>query len=60
MKKLDHKQLREFTNARFVLRVADVDDLTIAIIAAVLDNAEEAFDTLADINETAFLLAANQ
>ncbi len=39
-------------------RVTDVDDLTIAATIFVLNDAEQRFDTVADIGEAALLFAA--
>lgn len=45
-------------DARFVIRVADVNDLPVAAAVFVLDDAEQRFDTVADVGEAALLLAA--
>jgi hypothetical protein len=44
--------------ARFVFRITDVDDLPIAAAIFVFDNAEQRFDTVADVGEATLLLTA--
>ena len=52
------EDLRQFADARFVVRIPDVDDLAVAEVTLVLDDAEEAFDAVCDMREAAFLRAA--
>jgi hypothetical protein len=45
------QHFRQLFDARFVFRVTDVDDLPVAAAVFVLDDAEQRFDTVADIGE---------
>jgi hypothetical protein len=42
----------------FIVRVADVEDPSVAAVAPVFDDAEQAFDAVLDVGEAALLLAA--
>jgi hypothetical protein len=53
--KAGQQHLSQFANARFVVRVTDVDDFTVAAVIFVFDDAEQRFDTVADIRKAAFL-----
>ncbi|OMP10892.1 hypothetical protein COLO4_04188, partial [Corchorus olitorius] len=52
------QHLRQLFDARFVIRVTDVDDLPVAAAVFVLDDAEQRFDTVADVSKAALLLTA--
>jgi len=47
--------LRHVFDAGFVIWVTNVDDLTIALVVAVFNNAEQGFDAVLNIGETTFL-----
>ncbi|MNP66544.1 hypothetical protein D3C76_1622710 [compost metagenome] len=49
------QHFRQLTNTGFVGRVADVDDLTIALTVAVFNNAVQRFNTIVDIGKATFL-----
>src|SRR5439155_8699950 len=53
-----HQHLGQFPNAGFVARVANVEDLAVASVIAVFDDAKEALDAVGDIGEAALLVAA--
>ncbi|MFU0781466.1 MAG: hypothetical protein ACFWT4_25390 [Citrobacter braakii] len=48
----------QFLNTRFVLRITDVDNLTVAASAFVFNDAVQGFDTIPNVGKAAFLLAA--
>lgn len=52
------QHLRQLFNTGFVFRVTDVDNLPVAAAVFVLDNAEQRFNTIANIGEAAFLFTA--
>ena len=56
--KAGQQHFRQLFDTRFVIRVADVDDLPVAAAVLVLNDAEQRFDTVADIGKAALLLTA--
>src|SRR5690606_39081253 len=51
------QHFRQLADARFVVRVTDVDDLSVTAAVFVFDDAEQRFNTVADIGEATFLFA---
>src|SRR6266496_2295972 len=49
--KVNDEHLRQFADARFIVRVADVDDFAVANVVRVFDNAVETLDAFTDVSE---------
>lgn len=56
--KLTQQLFTQLTNAGFVFRVADVDDLTVTLAITVFDDARQRLDAIGHVSEAAFLLTA--
>ena len=55
---LFHEHFSQLTDAGFIVRVANIDDLAIARAIVRVDQAEEALDAVGDVREAAALVAA--